>query len=135
MGESIALDNDLRENPEFMQLRTEVNYVLPRKLEEINGIIKSCKIIEETREYVEAKFDKAQLGAKVTVQYDDGTVIPFTILGYDEGDLDTNTISYLSPIARGLFGKRAGDRIEIKTPDGIIKVEILSVEKGILCPR
>ena len=34
MGRSASLDNDLRENPEFMQLRTRVTYEIPAKLAE-----------------------------------------------------------------------------------------------------
>ena len=131
MGESVSIDNDLRENPEFMQLRTDVTYVLPRRLNEIDIVLSSCQIIEDLADFINSKFDKVQLGAKVTVKYEDGTVVPFIILGYNETDIDTDVISYLSPTAQGLLGKSAGETVEIKVPERTIKIKILSVEKGI----
>lgn len=131
MGASVALDNDLRENPEFMQLGTEVTYVLPRKLNEVDSVLSSFQIIEDLKGFRNSKFDKVQLGAKVSVEYEDGIVVPFTILGYEENDFDTDTISYLSPVAQGLFGKAVGETVEIKAPARIIRMKILSIEKGI----
>lgn len=83
MGESVSVDNDLRENPEFMQLRTEVTYVLPRKLNEVDIVLSSCQIIEDLANLMNSKFDKVQLGAKVVVEYENSIVVPFTILGYE----------------------------------------------------
>ena len=126
MGASVAIDNDLRENPEFMQLRTEVTYVLPRKLKEVDTVLNSFQIIEDLEVFRNSKFDKVQLGAKVAVEYEDGIVVPFTILGYEETDADTGAISYLSPIAQGLFGKVAGETAKVKAPARTIRMKILS---------
>ena len=131
MGASVAIDNDLRENSEFMQLRTEVTYVLPRKLKEIDDVLNSFQIIEDLEIFRSSKFDMVQLGAKVFVEYEDGTVVPFTILGYEENNVDTNAISYLSLLAQGILGKVVGETVEIEVPAKIIRMKILSIEKGI----
>lgn len=131
MGDSVAIDNDLRENSEFMQLRTEVTYVLPKKLDEVDFILRSCQIIEDMPSFIYSQFNKVQLGAKVTVQYQDGRVVSFTILGYDEADFDKNIISYLSPVAQSLIGGVVSDEIEVEVPGKPIRVRILNIEKGI----
>lgn len=48
-----------------------------------------------------------------------------------KADIDTDIISYLSPIAQSLLGKEVGEIVEIKTHGRTIKIKILSVEKGI----
>ena len=47
MGHSASLDNDLRENPEFMQLRTKVTYELPGKITELERVIRLAKLIND----------------------------------------------------------------------------------------
>lgn len=131
MGISVSIDNDLRENSEFMQLRTEVTYVLPKKLDEVNFILSSCQIIEDMTSFIYSQFNKVQLGARVTVQYQDGKIVSFTILGYDEADFDRNIISYLSPLAQSLMGRVVGDEVEVDVPGKPISVKILNIEKGI----
>ena len=38
MGESVKRDNDLRENPEYMQLQTKISYELPSKIAELGRV-------------------------------------------------------------------------------------------------
>ena len=42
-----------------------------------------------------------------------GTEQVVSIVGADEVDLDRRHISWLSPLARALFGKQVGDRVEV----------------------
>ena len=51
MGESVKRDNDLRENPEFMELRVRAMYELPAKKKSLWDKYNSAIIIEETDEY------------------------------------------------------------------------------------
>ncbi len=131
IGASVKLDNDLRENPEFISLRTELTYVLPRRLSEIEQVLGFCRIIEEMSGLKDSEFDKVQLGARVGILYEDGTTVTYLILGYEETDIDNDIISYLSPIAQSLLGKGVGDYAEINTPGGVIRVKITSVERGL----
>lgn len=131
IGASVKLDNDLRENSEFISLRTELSYVLPRRLKEVEQVLGSCRIIEETAGFRKPEFDKVELGARVGLLYEDGTEVTYLILGYEETDIDNDIISYLSPIAQGLMGKREGESVDVKTPGGVIRVKITSVSKGL----
>ena len=66
MGESAKRDNDLRENPEYMELRVKAMYTLPQKKQKLYERVKDCKIIEETNEY--KNFDgNVIVGSKVKV--------------------------------------------------------------------
>jgi transcription elongation GreA/GreB family factor len=48
-------------------------------------------------------------GSLVSFRREDGRVQSFRIVGEDEADVSQGSISYISPIARALTGKRVGD--------------------------
>jgi transcription elongation GreA/GreB family factor len=57
--------------------------------------------------------DTVQFGSKVTISRDDGRVQMFRIVGEDEAEPARGSISYVSPLARALFGKSAGDVVVV----------------------
>lgn len=50
-------------------------------------------------------------GSTVTFSRDDGRVQTYRIVGEDEADPKTGSISYVSPVARLLMGKTVGDSV------------------------
>ena len=48
-------------------------------------------------------------GSRVTFDRDDGRRQTFRIVGEDEADAKKGSVSYVSPIARALLGRRIGD--------------------------
>lgn len=48
-------------------------------------------------------------GSRVTFDRQDGRRQTFRIVGEDEADAKAGSVSYVSPVARALLGKRAGD--------------------------
>lgn len=124
MGESAKRDNDLRENPEYMELRVKLMYVLPEQKRKVNERYDNAVIIEDTEEY--RNFDGVTVikGSEVEVLFD-GEKETYTILGNSEGNLDKNILSCDAPIAETLLGKKIGDIVNFNN----FKVEILSVKK------
>lgn len=109
MGESAKRDNDLRENPEYMELRVKAMYTLPQKKQRLCEIAKKCKIVEETSEY--KNFDgNVIVGSKVKLICD-GEEETYIILGEVEADLDNNVISYKAPFAQALLGKHIKETV------------------------
>jgi transcription elongation GreA/GreB family factor len=53
--------------------------------------------------------DKVQFGRTVSIERDDGRRQRFRIVGEDEADPAKGSVSYVSPLARALLGKAAGD--------------------------
>ena len=49
------------------------------------------------------------------------------IVGVDEADASKGLISFVSPIAKALIGKKKGDRVEVKLPKGVEVIEIQGV--------
>ena len=56
-----------------------------------------------------ASTDRVAFGSTVTFRRDDGRVQTYAIVGEDEADPKQGMISYVSPVARLLMGKSAGD--------------------------
>jgi transcription elongation GreA/GreB family factor len=56
-----------------------------------------------------ASIDTVAFGSKVTFSRDDGRVQTYRIVGEDEADPKAGSISFVSPVARGLMGKGVGD--------------------------
>jgi transcription elongation GreA/GreB family factor len=63
-------------------------------------------------------------GCTVTIARNDGRRQTYRIVGEDEADPARGTVSYVSPLARVLMGKQAGDTISL----GNSKAEILAIE-------
>jgi len=53
--------------------------------------------------------DMVAFGSTVTFSRDDGRVQTYRIVGEDEADPKTGSISFVSPVARTLMGKTIGD--------------------------
>jgi transcription elongation GreA/GreB family factor len=68
--------------------------------------------------------DVVLFGRTVRFQRDDGRTQSFRIVGEDEADAAKGSVSYVSPIARALLGKRVGD----VTTLGDAELEIMAVE-------
>ena len=65
-----------------------------------------------------------RFGNRVTIERDDGRTQTFRIVGEDEADPAEGFLSYVSPLARALTGKRVGDIV----PAGQSEAEILAIE-------
>jgi transcription elongation factor GreA len=63
----------------------------------------------------------------VDLQEIGGDAVTYQIVGEDEADIKAHRISISSPIARALIGKESGDEVDVHTPGGVKKYEILDV--------
>ena len=73
---------------------------------------------------VETEADgRVRFGGSVTIERDDGRTQTWRIVGEDEADPAQGSVSYVSPLARGLLGKAVGD---VATVNGA-EVEVVAV--------
>lgn len=72
--------------------------------------------------------EKIVFGATVKICDEGGEEKIFQIVGEDEVNAEEGRISWQSPIAKALLGKKAGDEIVVKRPAGDWLVEVLAVE-------
>jgi transcription elongation factor GreB len=71
--------------------------------------------------------DQIFFGATVTYATARGEERTITIKGIDEADSLHGEVSWISPIARALLKARAGDEVQLVTPAGVEKIEIVEV--------
>lgn len=53
---------------------------------------------------------RVRFGGAVTIEREDGRTQTWRIVGEDEADPANGSVSHVSPLARALIGKRAGDK-------------------------
>ena len=66
-------------------------------------------------------------GAVVEARDADGAVHRFSIVGQDEADAASDRLSWTSPLARALFGSKAGDTVVWPREEGERTLEIVKV--------
>ncbi len=74
------------------------------------------------------KGEKVLFGATVTISDDEGETKKYQIVGEDEFDIKAHKISWKSPVAKALLGKKSGDEVRIHKPTGEESVTIEKVE-------
>lgn len=70
--------------------------------------------------------DKVLFSATVTLANEDGNESIYQIVGEDELDPKGGKISWRSPVAKALLGKRSGDEVRLVKPSG---EEFVTIEK------
>jgi len=66
-------------------------------------------------------------GAWATLEDDDGNEVEYRIVGPDEFDAATGSISMDSPLGRALMGKRLDDEVKVELPGGAKTYAIVGV--------
>ncbi|HUQ89812.1 MAG TPA: transcription elongation factor GreB [Vicinamibacterales bacterium] len=108
-----------------------------RRLREIDRRIRFLTKRIDAAEVVDPEAPRgAQAGTRVffgaTVRFENaaGTERIVSVVGVDEVDLNLNYISWVSPLARALMKKAAGDRVVLHAPGGNEQLHILEVNYG-----
>lgn len=102
-----------------------------RRLREIDSRLRFLKTRLEKSEVVDPKTLKgtsAVFGATVTIEDEEGERHVYQIVGEDEFNVAQKKISWKSPVAKALLGKKRGDEVVIKKPAGDEIVVIENIE-------
>ncbi|EIY6410629.1 GreA/GreB family elongation factor [Vibrio parahaemolyticus] len=124
IGKTVELDNDLRENPEFMALRTKAEYELPNKIQELAQLLERKEVIEDMPHIRNNLCSYVTVGHQVTLIDEDDNTRMLTILGYGDSNPKENIVSYLTPIAQILLEHEVGEEVSLPSPHGNVLYEI-----------
>lgn len=96
---------------------------LDARVREIQNTLDDAKIVE----YVDTDGVVA-FGSTVTVEDESGEEDTWTIVGPQEANARLGKISNVSPVGKGLLGKRKGESATIEAPGGTIIFHIRDVQ-------
>ncbi len=120
--EEARAHGDLSENAEYHAAKEQQGFIESR-INDIEGKISRAEVIDPK----ELSGDKVIFGATVKLADEDDAIVQYQIVGVDEVDVTAGKISFLSPIARAMIGRRVGDEVEVKTPRGETYYEITGI--------
>ena len=108
-------------NAEYEDAKNEQAFIEGR-ISSLENIILNARIIAGP-----SQPGVVELGDQVIVRNQDGKIDRYTIVGSTETSPVEGKISCESPVGKALLGKKKGDKIEVRTPAGIIKLQIIEV--------
>ncbi|MDA0225974.1 MAG: transcription elongation factor GreA [Proteobacteria bacterium] len=114
---------DLSENAEYDAARERQGFIEGR-ISDIESKLGNAQIIDPATLDAEGR---CVFGSTVEVEAEGGEAVSWQIVGEDEADIKAGRISVTSPIGRALIGKYAGDEVDVQTPGGLKRYEILNV--------
>ena len=99
-------------NPEYLSFQEDMN-VLEVRLTEYEDILKNVELIISP---AKDKRDTVLLGAKVSVEIDNGQVDEYEIVGTLEANPSLGRISNESPVGRAILGLRVNEEVAVSSP-------------------
>jgi transcription elongation factor GreA len=117
---------DLSENAEYHAAK-EAQSLNEGRIADIEDKLSRAEVIDVSK----LSGATVKFGATVTVLDEDTEEEKrYQIVGEPESDVKSGRVSFASPIARALIGKKVGDTVEVKTPGGGKSYEIVKVAFG-----
>ena len=93
-----------------------------RRIDELRALLASAEIAEPPAD------GTVGLGQAVRIRLGAGAEpAAYLLVGALEADATRGEISIESPIGQALVGRRAGDVVEVRTPGGLRRIEVVSV--------
>ena len=112
---------DLSENSDYDAARND-QAQLEGRIKELEYKLEHCNIAENHEDGVVA------IGSVVTIEYDDGEVDEYKIVGSLEADPFENKISNESPIGKAVIGHKQNETVQVESPNGAYPVVIKEVK-------
>lgn len=114
-----ASNGDRSENADYIYGKRRLREI-DRRVRWLTGRIEKAEIVDPST----VRSERVVFGATVTILDEDERETTYQIVGEDETDIKAGKISWKSPVARALLGKKVGDEVTIQKPAGPEIVEI-----------
>lgn len=125
VGEAAGQSHDWHDNFPFEQAQRDVEFYASRA-RTLQERLSSAKFIEPNQDT-----EKVHVGNTVIVHFSDAEEPEqFTILGPNDSDNKQGWISYTTPIAQAMLGRKAGETVVAQTPAGNLNIKIVSILPG-----
>lgn len=118
-----AKNGDRSENGDYLYGKKRLREIDRR----LRFLTKRLDIAEVVDPSVHFGSEQIFFGATVTYASRQGEERTVRILGIDEADSLAGEVSWISPIARTLLKARVGDELQLVTPVGVERIEVVEV--------
>ena len=119
-----AKNGDRSENGDYLYGKKRLREIDRR----IRFLTKRLDIAEVADPCLHHGNDQIFFGATVTYANAAGVERTVTIKGIDEADNLAGEVSWISPVARALLKARVGDEVQLMTPAGPERIEVVDVK-------
>jgi transcription elongation factor GreA len=116
---------DISENSEYDDAKNE-QAMLEARIAQLEERLQAAVVIDPS----DLSTDAVETGSFVTLKFATGGDTTYQIVGSPESDPDENRLSNESPIGRALLGRKKGEKVDVVTPGGAIKVEIKTIKRA-----
>ncbi|MFV0471300.1 MAG: transcription elongation factor GreA [Paludibacteraceae bacterium] len=114
---------DLSENAEYDAAK-EAQGLLEMKIAELKEVIASARMIDESK----ISTDKVQILTRVQIKNTKtNQIMSYLIVSESEANLKEGKLSVTTPIAKGLLGKKVGEKAIVNVPSGAIEFEVITI--------
>ena len=118
--EEARAHGDISENAEY-EAAKERQGMIEARIADIQGQLAGAEVIDTSL----IKSDRIVFGAYVELNdLETDESVRYQIVGVGEADVKEGRISVMSPIARAMIGKKAGDTVLVKSPKGDREFEV-----------
>lgn len=118
---------DLSENSEYDEAKSE-QAKLEAEINDIEAMLLRATIMDEEN----VNSEVVHLGSVVTIKgtAKGSTEKTFTITGFAQADSTKGKISDESPVGKALMGHKAGDKVSVEAPRGVMTYKIVKLENN-----
>ncbi|HNX11813.1 MAG TPA: transcription elongation factor GreA [Paludibacteraceae bacterium] len=114
---------DLSENAEYDAAK-EAQGMLEMKIAQLKDILGSARMIDETK----ISTHEVQILTRVKIKnVKSGQVMTYLIVSESEANLKEGKLSVTTPIAKGLLGKKVGEKASVNVPSGAMEFEVMEI--------
>lgn len=116
---------DLSENSEYDEAKNE-QAIIEGRIAEIENQLKNVRVLDES----ELNSETVHIGSRIRVkEMDSGEEEIYQIVGSTEADPLGGRISDESPVGKAFLGHKVDDIVEVETPGGTLKYQVLEIIK------
>ena len=121
-----AGNGDRSENGDYLYGKRRLREI-DRRIRFLTKRSEAAEIVDPARQ---TRHDQVFFGATVTYEDPSGNDRTVRIVGIDEADMDKGQISWISPVAKALLKARIGDTVDVRTPQGPERIEVIDISYG-----
>jgi len=114
---------DLSENAEYDAAK-EAQGMLEMRISNLKEMIASARMIDESK----INTNEVQILTRVKIKNTKtNQLMSYMIVSESEANFKEGKLSVTTPIAKGLLGKKVGERATVSVPSGMLELEVMEI--------